>query len=217
MTGSVIQARESFVVQRPTLDAVVDTFRDLLHLPPRHKQGFIAHGDRTFVETIIDHEQSGIGPISVSTDTPRFFAYTVRYEDNTLGLMTITGRSVSSTFRDGSTPRALHSIFQATEQHGPITRHSLFNIVTPAIMHDSVEGFAVLQARTHLHQLIFDASKFESISIPPLSLSKIILRGWPEHGSQLPSCIFHTVGRGDLWARLAWGPAYQDAEMFRLV
>lgn len=217
MESSVIHLPQSMIVQRPTMDAVVDTFRELLHLPPRHPQGFLAQGGDTFVETIIDHEGEGIGPINVSTDTPRFFTYAAKYEDNTTALMTIIGKSVSTTFRNGSTPRALQSIFRATLQHGPIVNHCLLNVVTPAVMHDTVEGYSVLQARTYLHQLIFDASKFEEVPVPQLTVSKVILRGWPEHGAQLPTCTFQTLMGDSLWMRLAWGKSFHESELFRLV
>lgn len=217
MDGVVTKIPESVIIRRPAMGAVVDAFRDLLHLPPRHQQGFIARGEYTLVETIIDDDQVGIGPITVSTDARRFFAYAVRYQDDACGLLTIVGHSVSDTFKNGATPRALQPIFQATEQHGPIVRHTLLNVVTPVALHDSAQACAVLQARTYLHQLIFEASDFESIPVPTLSLSKVILRGWPQHGSHLPSCTFETLMGDALWMRLAWGPSYHDSELFRLV
>ena len=217
MDGAVTQVPESVIVRRPALGAVVDTFRGLLHLPPRHQQGFTPRGEHTLVETIIDHDQSGIGPITISTDARRLFAYAVRYEDGTCALMTLVGHSVCDTFKDRSTPSALRSILYATYAHGTIVRHTLLNVVTPAVLDDSLERYAVLNARTHLHQLIFDASEFESIAIPALSLSKVILRGWPKHGTQLPSCTFQTMMGDTLWMRLAWGKSYQDSSLFRLV
>lgn len=217
MKDSTLHLRESFVIQRPTLHAVVDTFRELFHLPPRHQQGFISHGERTLVETIIDEEGSGLGPITISTNNARLFVYAAKYDDECMALMTVVGHSVSATFRNGATPHAVGSVMRATNRHGPIVSHTLLNVVTPATVNDSAEAFAVLQARTHLHQLIFDAGSFESASIPPLSLSKVILRGWPEHGSQLPSCTFQTMVGDQLWMRLAWGQTYQESDLFRLL
>jgi len=55
------------VIRCPHIRRITDTVRDILHLKAPQPLGFIPRGKNTFVETIVDSEGDGIGPLSLSS------------------------------------------------------------------------------------------------------------------------------------------------------
>jgi hypothetical protein len=133
---------------------MTDSVRALLGLRPPQPSGFTPMQNATHVETIIETEDSGIGPIRLSTASARLMAYAVRYEDNQLGLMLVSGRSIAEALFRGDIADGLETISRATLHHGPIMSHAMVSLMTPARILNFENTAIEHLERTRLHELI---------------------------------------------------------------
>ena len=205
----------SKTILRPALSAVVDPLRDFLKLPPRSPVGFIPHKKDTIVETIIDTDGSGIGPISISTSCNQLYCYTTRYEDRHCGIMLVTGYSVYSALANDSVQEGLRTLHRQTLYHGPIVFHSLTTITTPKSAASLFLSWMLHQGHTRLHETILQNQDESLAPPPPLALIRLKLRGWLAHESSVPTCIFDG-GTGIFMLHVAWGKESSDIEHVRL-
>ena len=202
-------------ISRPALSAVVDPLRDLLHLPPRPPVGFSPEWRDTVVETIIDKNGSGIGPISVSTSCEHLFCYTVRYEDRNVGIMMIAGGSVLSALAHHSVQDSLSTLHRESLYHGPIVFHSLTTVETPRSSSGFFSSWLLHQGRVRLHEAIVTCDEESLAPPPPLTLIRLKLRGWLPRESSVPTCIFDG-GVGPFMLHVAWEKEDSDVEHIRI-
>ena len=202
-------------ISRPTLSAVVDPLRELFKLPPRPPVGFTPSKTDTFVETIIDTDGTGIGPLSVSTSCTHLFCYSVRYEHRNIGIMLIAGNCINAALAKGSVQEAISSLHHQTLVYGPIIFHSLTTVETPKSASGLLSSWVLHQGQTLLHEAIVRSEDTSIGAPPPLALIRLKLRGWLPNENSVPTCIFDG-GTGPLMLHVAWGKATSDVEHIRL-
>ena len=214
-SSSALPDSNNRTIYRPALSAVVDPLRELLKLPPRSPVGFAPKQQDTIVETIIDSDGSGIGPISVSTSCAQLFCYTARYDQRNVGMMLVAGNSIHAAFASDPVREALQSIHRQTLYHGPIIFHSLTTVETPKANSGLFSSWILHQRHTKLHESIVRCADESIVPPPPLALIRLKLRGWIPNESNVPTCIFDG-GTGPLMMHVAWGKADSDVEHIRL-
>lgn len=212
---STSHAGNDLTIYRPALSAVVDPLRDLLKMPSRSPVGFSPAQRDTLVETIIDTDGCGIGPISVSTACEHLYCYTVRYEHGNIGTMMIAGRSVQSAIAQRSVHDALTTLHRQTLYHGPIVFHSLTTVETPRSSSGLFSSWLLHHGRVRLHETIVTCDEESLAPPPPLALIRLKLRGWLPRESSVPTCIFDG-GAGPFMLHVAWGKEESDVEHIRL-
>ena len=202
-------------IDRPTSSALIDPFRYILKLPPRAPEGFIAQKNSTLVETVIDAEGDGIGPISVSTACNHLFCYAVRYEHKNLGIMLIAGDCVQEALADGRIFEAIETLNNKSLFFGPIMFHSLTTVVTPQSARGFLASTVLHIGQTQLHSTIADIGSQTLSPPPPLTLLRVKLNGWLPFENSLPTCIFEG-GTPNLMMHVAWDKNPLHSEHLRL-
>lgn len=191
--------------------------RALLHLPPPQPHGFEPHKLDTRVDTIIDIDGSGIGPIYVSTAPERLLSYAVRYDDRQTALMLITGRSISDAMMKGEIARGLQEIHRATLHHGPITHHSMMAFSTPALISNMEQSAVQYIERVAIHRMIMEQTPWDESPLPALETRKLVFTGWSPHPEVAPTCIFESKAGGMFWLTVSWGKSFAQQYMYRLL
>ena len=212
-----IEGLQRSTIECSSLQRITDTVRALLHLSPPQPHGFIPDRLATRVDTIIEAETSGIGPIFISTAPERLLSYAVRYDDQQTALMLITGRSISEAMRRGDIARGLESVHRATLLHGPIIGHSMISFSTPTL-HSTIEQSALNHSeRTQMHRLIMEQTPWDGTSLPHLHVRKLVFTGWSPYPEVAPTCIFESHAGGTFWLTISWGKRVADQYMYKLV
>ncbi len=218
----MVEVKTTESLQRSTIECssfqrITDTMRALLHLPPPQPHGFAPDRLDTRVDTIIETDSSGIGPIYISTAPERLLSYAVRYEDQQTALMLITGRSISEAMSRGDIAQGLESVHRATLLHGPIIDHSMISFSTPTL-HSTIEHSALNHIeRTHMHRLIMEQTPWDGTSLPHLNVRKLVFTGWSPYPEVAPTCIFESKAGGIFWLTVCWGKSFAEQYMYKLV
>lgn len=214
-TSSTPSMASDKTISRPLLSAVSAPFRELLRLPPSSPSGFTPTRKDTFVETIIDSDNTGIGPISVSTACNHLFCYAVRFEQRNLGIMLITGNAVQQALSNGSVDHGLATLHRQTLHHGPIVFHSLLTVVTPRSSRGVFPAVVLHAGQIQLHQAILRSKDCTLGELPPLAQVRLQLKGWLGYERSVPTCIFDGTGL-PLMLHVAWGKDSSDVEHLRI-
>ena len=205
------------VIRCPHIRRITDTVRDILHLKAPQPLGFAPTGKHTFVETIVDAEGDGIGPLSVSSALNRLFCYAVRYDDGKFGTMLITGDSFARAFTSGAIHDGLSSLNRATLLHGSIVQHSLVVVKTPPTCSDETSAFYLTLEKTRLHEDILRQEPANLSELPPLGLYSVALANWSSCPTIAPTCAFETRMNSSFWLTITWGKSYDSMRYFRLL
>ena len=209
-------------LRRSTIDCssvqrVADSMKAFLGLKPPRPEGFTPGRDMTHVETIIESNGSGIGPIHLSSSCARLVSYAARYEDNQLGLLIVSGRCIAEALYHGEIQRALEEVTRATLFHGPIKAHTMVSFLTPLTMLD-IEHTAVEHLeRTQMHELIMRQTTLDGGRLPNLNLAKIVFRGWSTAPQAAPTCVLDGMSGLPLWLKVCWGSEIEQQHTFKLV
>lgn len=202
-------------IVRPTSSALLDPFRYALKLPPRSPCGFTPAKESTVVETVIDAEGDGIGPISISTACNHLFIYSVRYEHQNLGVMIVAGNCVQEAVADGRVRRGLEELHSKSLYLGPVMFHSLTTVVTPKSSRGLFASTVLHGGQTLLHENIALMGGDSTSPPPPLALLRLKLYGWLPFENSVPTCTIFG-GAPALMMRIAWGQTPGSIEHARL-
>jgi hypothetical protein len=204
-------------IERPILSALVDPFRAIIGLPPRPPPGFRPHIQDTTIDTIIDHEGDGIGPLALSTACNHLFCYAARYDDGAAALSVIAGDCALAPVADGRLQRDISLINNLTLYHGPIASHSLTTVVTPRSSHTMLASWVLHHSQTELLQTLVNTPDALGTENPaPLMPIRVRLHGWLSFENCLPTCVIEG-DRYTVTMHVVWGKDRSHEEAVRLL
>lgn len=168
MRPSSPNSSRHLVVEATPTSRVADVLAQIFLPRPFGDEGYRVTRASSEANIFFTTPDSPIGPLHYSSNTNVLLCYSVRYRNDQLGVMILSGASALPLLVDGRIRESQQELFSRGDRYGLIKEHTLTEVRTPRAKQDRAVGALAFEDFSRLRAVF--AAGLRDIQVPPPQL-----------------------------------------------